>query len=263
VSAALATTPDDVDRGLARLATRQSGVVGRAQLRRLGLSADSIDRRIARGALIAIHRGVYAVGHAALSDRARVVAGLLAAGPTAVASHWTAAALYALVRAVPPVVEVTVPGRPRRSRPGLTIHSSTRPPRGRTRDGIPVTTPARTLADLIATRPRDEVERVAVEAIVKRLVTQNQVDAILGAPLAPTRSKLEREMLKLLAAAGLPRPEVGRRIGAYVVDFAWPEQRVVVETDGYAFHGHRVAFERDRARDAALHAAGYAVLRFT
>jgi very-short-patch-repair endonuclease len=39
--------------------------------------------------------------------------------------------------------------------------------------------------------------------------------------------------------------------------------RVIVETDGYAIHGHRAAFEADRARDAALQAAGYVVLRFT
>ena len=66
-----------------------------------------------------------------------------------------------------------------------------------------------------------------------------------------------------MRAAGPPAPAVNARLGRYEVDFLWPEQRVVVELDGWEGHGHRLAFERDRARDAALQAAGYLVLRFT
>jgi very-short-patch-repair endonuclease len=47
------------------------------------------------------------------------------------------------------------------------------------------------------------------------------------------------------------------------VDFLWPEQRLIVEVDGYEFHRSREAFERDRARDAALLAAGHRVMRVT
>ncbi|HWP32915.1 MAG TPA: DUF559 domain-containing protein [Solirubrobacterales bacterium] len=43
----------------------------------------------------------------------------------------------------------------------------------------------------------------------------------------------------------------------------WPQQRLIVELDGFAYHHHRAAFERDRTRDAALVAAGYRVLRIT
>jgi very-short-patch-repair endonuclease len=56
---------------------------------------------------------------------------------------------------------------------------------------------------------------------------------------------------------------VNARVGRYVVDFRWREQRLIVETDGYEAHGTRTAFERDRARDAGLTAAGYVILRFT
>ena len=79
----------------------------------------------------------------------------------------------------------------------------------------------------------------------------------------PTRSELERKLLPTLQAAGLPRPLVNHRLGRYTIDFLWPDQKLVVETDGWAGHGHRVAFERDRARDADLQAQGFAVLRFT
>ncbi len=59
--------------------------------------------------------------------------------------------------------------------------------------------------------------------------------------VAPTRSELERAFLRAVLKAGLPPPEVNRRVGPYVVDFAWPERRVVVETDGERFHGHHAA----------------------
>ena len=70
-------------------------------------------------------------------------------------------------------------------------------------------------------------------------------------------------MLRLIQQAGLPRPMVNHPLGPYLVDFLWPDHHLVVETDGYATHGHRDAFERDRLRDATLQAAGYTVIRFT
>jgi very-short-patch-repair endonuclease len=87
--------------------------------------------------------------------------------------------------------------------------------------------------------------------------------ALAAGDAAPTRSELERAMLRLIDDAGLPRPSVNRRLGRYTVDFLWEQEKVVVETDGWAAHGHRQAFERDRARDADLQARGYIVVRFT
>jgi very-short-patch-repair endonuclease len=238
--------------------------VSRRQLTRLGLTPAAIRHRLDTGRLTPIYRGVYAVGHTALSDHGRVRAALLAAGPTAIASHRTAAALYGLIPSMPAVLEVTVTDRRRRSRPDLVIHTTTDQPRPRILHSLPLTAPFRTLADLAATRPNNEVERAVEAALVKRLVTQDQAERLVsGAPTAPTRSELERRMLRLIADAGLSRPHVNHPVGPYVVDFLWPERRVIVETDGYASHGHRAAFERDRARDAALYAAGYTVLRFT
>jgi very-short-patch-repair endonuclease len=238
---------------------RQSGVVSRGQLLRLGVPLEAIRHRVKSGWLVAIHRGVYALGRAELSARGRIVAGLLAAGPTAVASHLTAAFLYELIATLPDPIEVTVLGRARRSRPTLTIHETTRPIHPHRRQGIPLTEPLRTLDDLAATQPRKEVERITQQALAQRLIRPDELPRGHDA----TRSDLENRMLALIRDAGLPEPLVNHRVGPYLVDFAWPEQRVIVETDGYATHGHRAAFERDRARDAALHAAGYVVLRFT
>ena len=66
-----------------------------------------------------------------------------------------------------------------------------------------------------------------------------------------------------MRAARLPRPETNVRVAGYEVDFLWRDHKLVVEVDGFAFHATRAAFERDRARDATLQAAGYRVIRLT
>jgi hypothetical protein len=178
-------------------------------------------------------------------------------------------------------VEVTLAGRRARSRSGIRVHraASLDPRDVRRVDGVPVTAPARTLVDLA--RARDSRLDVALaEAQVLRLVRRRDLDAAVaratdprGLPelrraLAagadgPTRSELERSMLRLIDEAGLPRPAVNPRVGRYTVDFLWEREKVVVETDGFAAHGHRRAFEADRARDAELQARGHVVVRFT
>jgi very-short-patch-repair endonuclease len=256
----------DVDRVIGRLAGTQGGIVGRGQLIGLGVSHGAIDHRVSTGRLIVRFRGVYAVGHGAIGDLGRAHAALIAAGPTAVLSHMTAAAWLRLVRAMPEIVEVTVLGNARRSRPGLVIHETLRVPEVVTIDSLPVTAPLRTLVDLSATCPAADVERACNEALVLKLVTEQQLEhARLVAPAsaAPTRSRLERTFLAVVRAAGLPRPRVNHPVAPYLCDFVWPEHRVVVETDGWGSHGNRFAFERDKARDADLVARGWTVLRFT
>lgn len=80
------------DRGLAELATRQHGVVGRRQLVRLGLSEEAIEVRIRAGRLQRLQPGVYAVGHRAIKREGRWLAAILASGPGAVLSHLSAPA---------------------------------------------------------------------------------------------------------------------------------------------------------------------------
>jgi very-short-patch-repair endonuclease len=78
-----------------------------------------------------------------------------------------------------------------------------------------------------------------------------------------TRSEMERRLLRLCDRHGVPRPRVNGIVEGFEVDFSWRRQRLVVEVDGYAFHGSRTAFETDRARDVTLVLAGFRVLRFT
>ena len=78
-----------------------------------------------------------------------------------------------------------------------------------------------------------------------------------------TRSAAEERMLALVRSARLPHPVTNARLGPYEVDFLWPDRKLVVEVDGFAFHSTRAAFERDRGRDAELQALGYRVMRIT
>src|SRR5207247_11204601 len=85
------------DAAIARIAARQHGVVTVGQLRAAGLDRNAVGRRLAAGRLHRVYRGVYAVGHAGLSDEGRWTAAVLACGEGAVLSHRSAAELLRLL----------------------------------------------------------------------------------------------------------------------------------------------------------------------
>jgi len=144
----------------------------------------------------------------------------------------------------------------RRFGPYTATQGSSHPPRDASRnDDSPAPPGDHAAADF----SRHQDDGAWSEALYLGLVKSS--DAPLGAE--PTRSELERRLLPALKAAGLPEPVTNHRFGRYRPDFYWPHHRLMVETDGWKGHGHRMAFESDRARDADLQAQGFAVLRFT
>jgi very-short-patch-repair endonuclease len=265
------------DRRIVALAERQHGVVTRRQLGELGVGKSAVDARIRDGRLWRVHQGVYAVGRPTLTLHGRFIAAVLSCGTGAALSHIAAGVLLSLLDERGPRIDVTVPrGGQRRRRGAVIIHRAALPAADvTTKHGIPVTTPARTLIDLADVLPRRRLERALDEAAYLRLdVTDLQPrpgrrgsgalgEALTrhGAGTTRTRSDLEERMLSLLHRLRLPTPEVNATVEGYTVDFAWREQRLIVETDGWAAHGTRNAFERDRRRDADLLAAGWRVLR--
>jgi very-short-patch-repair endonuclease len=265
-----------IDSAIAALAERQHGVVARRQLETLGIGRGAIDRRIRCGRLRPIHHGVYGVGHSALSREGRWMAAVLASGPGAVLSHQSAAALWGLRPTGRASVDVTTP-RDLRRRPGIHRHCAVLlPDEITTRNGIPITTPARTLLDLAAVLPEQAVRRAINEAEVLRLADATALHVLIARHPghrgisklrdhhpAPTRSELEARFLAFLAEAVLPRPNVNTVIEGVEVDFAWPNHRLIAELDGFAFHATRRAFEQDRARDRRLQAHGWRVVRIT
>src|SRR3954447_26060413 len=155
------------DRVVAALALRQHGVACFAQLIVIGLTADAIEWRVRAGRLHPIQRGVYAVGHAGLTERARWMAAVLAFGEGAVLSHRSAAALWQILPPRGPI-HVTTPRRLHK-RDGITPHSqSLQLDETATHDGIRTTTVARTLLDIAATEPAEFV-RAYNEAEYRRL----------------------------------------------------------------------------------------------
>ncbi len=284
-SALLALPGGGPDELIGLIAAAQRGRVARRQLLRAGISSKMIRTRISRGMLYPLHSGVYAVGHPGAVELGAETAALLAAGERAVLSHDTAAGLWNLrpriANGAPIHLSVPVGGCPRRS--GICAHR-TRTLLSRdvgVRYGLRVTSAARTLVDIAGSlRPRER-ELALDEGFRNRIVTRGQVaDAIartgnragatalkellrVSRNTTVTRSEAEEAFLGLVRDAALPDPEVNAWLRGLMVDFLWRRERIIVEVDGYAFHGTRRRFEDDRARDAKLAAAGYQVVRIT
>jgi hypothetical protein len=277
----------DPDHRIAALATRQHGAVAHRQLRELGLTNREIGYRLEVGRLHRRHLEVYSVGHALLSREGRWMAAVLACGRRAVLSHWDAAALWGLTPARGDRIHVATPSRsgrdPERARIRLHRIGTLRDEERTATDGIPATTVARTLLDIAPRlRPRAIEDAIAQAArlgvfdrwAVLRCLEEHPrqpgspalrgvLDAIEGRGAADLRSSLEVRLLQLCDDHGLPTPAANVRIAGFLVDFAWPGTRLIAETDGFAYHGSRAAFERDRDRDQQLTLAGYTVVRFT
>ena len=227
---------------------------------------------------------MYSFGHRELTIEGRLIAAVLACGPGAVLSHRSAAAYWERLPTWAGPVDVTVATKTGRvQRRGIRLHlTRSLDTRDVTvRNGIPITTPAKTVVDLNAVVPDRLVERAYEQALIRRLIT---FDAVVEAlELAPgrktkalrrvlaierrtttvTRSELEERFLALVRRAGLPEPELNQRVAGYEVDFLWRQRRRVIEVDGFAYHSTRQATTRDRRKDDDLETAGFRVTRFT
>lgn len=265
-----------------RLAESQHGVVTRAQLLELGLSPDAIKHRITNTRLHPVGRGVYAVGRPRLRRLGRWIAAVLSCGSDAVLSHRSAGALWEIAVEHPSRIEVSVPARVRRARPGIVVHRRTVLAADATtrHHGRPVTTPIFTLIDLAASLGSGSLERAINEADKRGLTDPESLRAALGAqPGRPgiarlrealdrrtfvlTDSELERRFLPLAQQAELPLPETQVYVCGFKVDFYWRSQKLVVETDGLRYHRTPSQQARDGRRDQVLAAAGFTCLRFT
>jgi very-short-patch-repair endonuclease len=215
------------------------------------------------------------------------VAAVLASGPEAVLSHYSAAILWDLRGYSERAVDVTLPRKSTSTRQ-IRRHHSPLPPDERTVEaGIPVTTVPRTILDLAATESTDVVENLLRESEYLQLSDRLSLPVLLQRypgkrgtrkvrlalerlkeePEGRKRSRLEERFAPFLRHHHLSLPRFNDWIvlGAksYQVDCHWPEVRQIVELDGWQGHGTRTAFREDRARDRRLHAAGYSVTHIT
>jgi very-short-patch-repair endonuclease len=265
------------------VAEAQQGLVTRIQLGQLGLRRGAIAHRVSTGRLHPAFPGVFFVGYRREDPEALMLGALLRADRDCVLSHGSAAYVWGLIDRPPPEVHITLLGRNLYPASGVNQHrvKALDVRDVRLRRGLPVTSPARTLTDVAGESTEAETVAAVARARVQRLITDRDLKQALGRCgkragvsmirsmlrdeqlMAPSRSEAERLLLSVIARAGLPAPATNSRVLGMEVDFLWAEARLIVEVDGYAFHGHRRAFERDRRRDQALVAAGFRVIRVT
>ncbi|HTR74480.1 MAG TPA: DUF559 domain-containing protein [Solirubrobacterales bacterium] len=245
-----------------------------------------IRTRMAHGGFHRIHRGVYAVGHRALTVESRWMAAVLAYGPRAVLSHRSAGQLWGLCPRSRIEPEVTAPGS-RRTKRGIVVHRSLLPEDeiGRFR-GIPVTSVARTMFDLTALLDEREMERAWNELEVRGYRLRLSIPDLLvrypgrrgsvllarladrkALPVGITRNDLEEAFLALIDRFGLPRPRLNAHLALrdrfFEIDCLWEDHRVAIELDGGAAHRTTRAFHKDRERDRILLAERYRTARIT
>jgi len=275
---------------------RLANIATAAELLCAGFSAAQIRTKVSRGELVRLDHGVYApaelitsVGatdHGALALRAAT--SLATLGSRAVASHHTAAQLLgvALLGRVPANIAITLaPGSgSRKSRPGVRLHHAALPA-GHVgqRDGVPVTSVARTVLDLARCSSFRAGVVVADSALHRKRTTSQELQAVLdtcrrwpgvqrAAEALAFADALAESPLESIARVafrdcGLPPPQLqallgadGRVIGR--VDFYWERFRTIAEADGEMKYDNRFAATHQLRRDADLRDAGFEVVHF-
>ena len=210
------------------------------------------------------------------------MAAVLSAGSGAVLSHESAAALWGIAPEVPGRIDVSVPFDSFSHPSGVRIHRryGLRPSDLTETRGIPITAAIRTVLDLAAQWDEARLERTVNEADRLDLVDPEELRDALGfyggergvarlralldkRTFRLTDSELERRFLRLVADAGLSIPLTRQRVNGFLVDFFWPDLRLVVETDGLRYHRTPAQQTRDQLRDQAHTVAGLTPLRFT
>jgi hypothetical protein len=273
-------------------------VMTAGQWKARGVSGHLLPVLIRSGALVPLRRGVYATQSAvqwAGTDPVKrhllhVMAVRSVVGRRAVASYHSAAILHQVDLLKAPredVVTLTLPpGRPwNRAKPAnITFHSAELPKQQLTTFyRVPVTTAARTVADLARTLPFTDAVVAADSALREEKVTKADLDKVLnGCARWPgvrqarsvvkfaderAESPLESAARVVFHQSGLDPPELQATVfvphAALRVDFLWREVNLVAEADGLMKYTERTDLIRQFERDRQLRDAGFNVVHFT
>jgi hypothetical protein len=264
--------PADLPGNVHSFAGRQGGHVTRNQLLDAGLDPRTVERWVANGKLIRVYRGVYAVGHLQSNPVNAAHAALLAGGERCALAGGCGLVLWGVWRKWPRRLEI-VSAADRRPA-GLIVHRSTTLLRRDIKkvQGLRVTSPARTLLDSAERLKPHQLTRAVNDLRLRNLLSIGQLaDVIRRNPThpavtllqpqlefvqrEPTRSVLEDRFLPLLRGHGLPTPEINVHVCGHRVDAYFPDQRLIVELDGWATHRTRARFVADRRQDFTILAA--------
>jgi hypothetical protein len=225
----------------------------------LGLGARTISYAVARGELIVVHKGVYAVGYVRVEPVARAMAAVLACGAGAVLSHESAAALWGL-RRWPDIPEVTT--REHRRRPGIHTHRSRTLRRAdrRVELNVPTTSAGRAIADIAARLSDRQLTRATQDArraghlhatdLHRLLFRCPRLQQLVDPAQNPTRSGFEDVLIPWLKQHGLPLRKSTPRSTAMRSTLCTRSRRSSSSWTPGSFTRTRDSFESDRERDA-------------
>jgi hypothetical protein len=281
----------EADRLVTTFSETHHGVIALEQARFLGLGDDEREHRVSTGQLIEVHEGVYRPAGAPLSWKGALLAACWAGGFRAVASHRSAAAIYGLAGGRRDIAEITCPRWLRARHDGLVVHETKalEPLDIRIVDGIPTTSPDRTLFDMGAVAGITTVMMGFDEARRRGLVTHRSAERTLfrlarpGRPgsrilrivldqrsptLSPPESEMETLMLEVIRRHGLPAPipqYVIRANGRFVArpDAAYPDYKVAIEYQSTEWHADYEPLVVDSQRRNRLQRLQWAVVDAT
>ncbi|WP_099020647.1 type IV toxin-antitoxin system AbiEi family antitoxin domain-containing protein [Mycolicibacterium palauense] len=251
---------------------RHDGVITLEQAQRAGMDRRAVHRRVQSGHWRRCARGVYFVADRPFTDSARVRASVWGYGPHAAASGLSAAWWHRLVDRAPEIVEVTVPRvSTGRRHPGTRTRRRDLGPHDTVeRQGLRVTSLALTAVETPAFVMDRALQRHADLPELWQAHLRNK--GRYGSPRARmllhgagdgARSHAERLLITLLRSAGITGWVANLAVGGYLVDVGFPDLKVALEVDGWAFHSDVADFQNDRTRQNTLSLLGWQVLRFT
>lgn len=268
-----------MDVRLAELAAGQGDLIARWQLVAVGWSVDMVREHARRRGWRRVHSGVYALGKAPLSQWQRWVAATLTA-PGTVLSHAGAGACWEFRPWDGMIQTVTRPGSGGRRQIGFLLVARSRTLGDETteKDGIPITTAARTVVDLAPHLSDRATGKMFREALRLKTTTIAEIEATLARhpgrrgtssiaalcrryatiPYHRTRSDAEGKALERIADAGGKLPAVNIKVAGYEADLVDEDRRLIIEIDGPQFH---LFPDEDARKQRAWEAKGYAVER--
>jgi hypothetical protein len=260
------------------LAAKQFGAISRRQLLHVGFSEGRIARWLEAGRLHPRYPGAYALGRRDLCTPGQLAAALLFAGRGAALAGLTTLWWLGLLGRRPARIHIDAPGRVR-SFADIAIRHPEHIERLWHRD-LPVTPLPTALLAATADLSHDSLRLVLARADFQKILDLRAIEAAMGRGVGGSRklraalgshlpqlarcaNGFERDFVLLCERHSLPIPEPNVRIGRYVPDMLWPDQRLIVELDGGDAHSSAAQLQADRERQAWLEARGYSVLRFT
>lgn len=270
-----------------RFARDHFGLIDRGTALAVGMTDDVIQHQVQLGRWETVHAGVYYLNVTPRTWQTDVLAAVLAGGPLALASHLTACRLWDLDGVNSRIIELTVPHDDRPLPEGVMVHRTRRALTLDAAQGIPATTPERTIQDLAGILPFPVLEKAYMSALhhghttADRMVEQLKTQGGRGVrgtrklrkviPLAEdgrTGGGSEVELRQLIRQAPVPPPVHQLRIplptgsNAYP-DFSWPDRMKIVEVDGFDSHSTPEQLNSDLIRQNMLMDLGWEIRRFT